>query len=111
MPFDQALAERVRAALKGTRSLKEKRMFGGLAFLVRGHMCCGIVGDDLVVRTGPETYETALARPHARPMDFTGRPLRGLVYVSPAGHRTGRELKGWIQTGIKFVSSLPPKRS
>jgi TfoX-like protein len=109
MPFNQALAVRVREVLQGTRSLKEKQMFGGLAFLVRGHMCCGIVGDDLVVRTGPEAYDAALSKPHARAMDFTGRPMRGLLYVSPAGCRSSKALKSWIQMGTKFVSSLPPK--
>jgi TfoX/Sxy family transcriptional regulator of competence genes len=81
MPFDEALAERVRRLLQGTYSLKEKRMFGGLAFMVRGHMCCGIVGEDFVVRTGPEDYAAALAQPHTRPMDFTGRAMRGFVYA------------------------------
>ena len=65
--------------------MKEERMFGGLAFMLNGHMCCGIVGDDLVVRTGLDRFEAALFRPHPRPMDFTGRPMRGFVYVSPPG--------------------------
>jgi hypothetical protein len=84
-------------------------MFGGLAFIIRGHMCCGIVGEDLVVRTGPEEYEAALAKPHARHMDFTGRAMRGFVYVAPPGYRSVRDLKSWIQRGLRFVSSLPQK--
>lgn len=109
MPFDEALAERVRALLHGPHPLNEKRMFGGLAFMVNGHMCCGIVGKDFVVRTGPEQYEEALSKPHARPMDFTGRPMRGLVYVGPEGYESSRDLKAWIQRGLRFVRTLPSK--
>jgi TfoX/Sxy family transcriptional regulator of competence genes len=109
MPFDKALAERVRALFCGFHSLKEKKMFGGLAFMVDGHMCCGIVEKDFVVRIGPEQYEAALSKPYARPMDFTGRPMRGFVYVSPEGYRSTRNLKAWIQRGLNFVRTLPPK--
>jgi hypothetical protein len=84
-------------------------MFGGLAFIVNGHMCCGIVGKDFVVRTGPDEYEAALSQPHARPMDFTGRAMRGLVYVGPPGYRSTHDLKTWILRGMHFVLSLPPK--
>jgi len=84
-------------------------MFGGLAFMVNGHMCCGIVRKDLVVRTGPDEYEAALSQPHARPMNFTGRPMRGFVYVGPSGCQSTRDLKTWILRGLHFVLSLPPK--
>jgi len=109
MPFNEALADRVRALLLGPHSLKEKCMFGGLAFMVNGHMCCGIVDKDFVVRTGPDEYEAALSQPHARPMDFTGRAMRGFVYVAPEGYRLTRDLKTWIQRGLHFVLSQPPK--
>jgi len=84
-------------------------MFGGLAFMVNGHMCCGVLNKDLVLRVKPEDYERAIARPHARPMDFTGRPMRGFLYVSPAGLQSARDLGAWIRRGLQFVSSLPPK--
>ncbi len=84
-------------------------MFGGLAFMVNGHMCCGIVNKNLVVRTGPTQYDAALSKPHARPMDFNGRPMRGFVYVRPEGYRSTRDLKAWIQQGLHFVRTLPPK--
>jgi hypothetical protein len=84
-------------------------MFGGLAFLVNGHMCCGIVGKDLMVRTGPDDYKTAVTRPHARPMDFTGRPMRGFVYVDAPGCRSPRDLNAWVQRGLRFALSLDPK--
>jgi TfoX-like protein len=109
MPFNEKLAGRVRILLKGQRSLKEKRMFGELAFMLNGHMSCGIVGDDFVVRLGHDKFEAALSRPHARPMDFTGRPMRGFVYVAPPGCRLTRDLNSWIQLGVQFVSSLPKK--
>jgi len=109
MPFDERLAKRVRSLLRGEHSFKEKKMFGGLAFMVNGHMCCGIVGEDLVVRTGVGTYHEALSQPHARPMDFTGRPMRGFVYVGPRGYHSAAMLSSWIQQGLRFVLSLPPK--
>lgn len=109
MPFDDKLAQRTRGLLKGDYELQEKRMFGGLAFMVNGHMCCGISGKDLMVRVGPDIYERALKRPHARKMDFTGKPLRGFIYVAPEGCRTAAQLKGWVKLGLDFVLSLPPK--
>jgi TfoX/Sxy family transcriptional regulator of competence genes len=109
MPFDEALARRTRGLIGGDYTVEEKRMFGGLAFLVNGHMCCGISGQDLMVRVGPDIFERALKRPHARPMDFTGRPLRGFVYVAPEGCRTSAKLNGWVKLGLDFALSLPPK--
>ena len=109
MSYNEKLAERLREALRGQRNVVEKRMFGGLAFMVRGHMCCGIAGDDLMVRVGPEGYTKAIREPHARPMDFTGRPLNGFVYVSPAGHARRQSLAKWVDRALGFVKSLPPK--
>jgi TfoX N-terminal domain len=84
-------------------------MFGGLTFMVNGHMCCGIADKDLVVRTGPKRYEAAISKPHARPMNFTGRPMRGSVYVGPDGYQTTWDLKVWLQRGLHFVRTLQPK--
>ncbi len=109
MAFDEALADRLRVLLSGTPDVVEKKMFGGLAFMVNGHMCVGIVGDDLMVRTGPDGFDDALAQPHARPMDFTGRPMRGWLYVAPEGFRGARDLKAWVQRGLRFVHSQTPK--
>jgi TfoX/Sxy family transcriptional regulator of competence genes len=106
MAFDPDLAQQVREALAGKRGVVERKMFGGLAFMMRGNMCCGVSGNDLMVRVGLERYEDALARPHARPMDFTGKPLRGFVYVGPDGHD---DLKAWVARGLAFVRTLPPK--
>lgn len=88
MPFDETLANRIRERMKGRSGIAERKMFGGLAFLLRGHMCCGVVGSDLVVRVGPDAYERLLREPCARPIDFTARPLKGMVYVSLSGDWT-----------------------
>jgi len=109
VPFDEKLARRIRNLLKGWQSVEEKRMFGGLAFMVNGHMCCGVLNNDLVLRLGQEEYEEAISHTHARPMDFTGRPLRGLLYVSPAGLRSAHSLRAWVGRSLRFVSTLPPK--
>ncbi|HEX6202443.1 MAG TPA: TfoX/Sxy family protein [Thermoanaerobaculia bacterium] len=109
MAHSEVLAARVRRALAGHPGLAEKRMFGGLCFLLRGNMCCGVVGDELMVRVGPEEHRAALALPHAREMDFTGRPLRGFVYVSPAGIAADAELAAWVERGARFAESLPAK--
>ena len=109
MPFDEHIAQRVRDILAEECPATERRMFGGLAFMVNGHMCCGIVGEVLVVRVGPNLYEQALSQPHARLMDFTGRSMKGFVYVDRPGYRTTASLRKWVRTGIRFVVSLPAK--
>ena len=113
MAYDTDLADRVRAALRQATAriapTREIRMFGGLCFMVGGHMCCGVAGKDLVVRVGPMALKDALAQPHARPMDFTGRPLKGFVYVSPAGCRRAADLGKWLGLGLSFVRSLPTR--
>jgi hypothetical protein len=90
----------------------EKKMFGGLCFMVGGAMCCGLTKTDFIVRVGPEGYDDALAQPHARPMDFTGRPLKGMVYVRPEGIRTDAALARWVRRGLVFLlGSAPAGRS
>lgn len=111
MAYDEKLAERVREALSDRKGLTEKKMFGGLAFMLRGHMCCGVLQDDLVVRVGPKRYEQALSQPHARPMNFTGRPLKGFVTVGPLGYRTDKALQKWVKQAVEFISLLQPKNS
>jgi len=111
MPYNEKLAERTREALRERDDVSEQKMFGGLAFMVAGHMCVGIVENELMVRVGPHVYEAALAEAHTRPMDFTGRPLRGMVYVGAAGLRSEAALSAWIRRGLGFVSTLPPKAS
>jgi TfoX/Sxy family transcriptional regulator of competence genes len=109
MAYDEGLAQRIRGVFTDREDVIEKKMFGGLAFMVRGHMCCGVSGDDLMLRVGPDQYNEALAQPHARPMDFTGRPMKGFVYVDQAGLDSDDDLEAWIGRGLTFVLALPPK--
>jgi TfoX/Sxy family transcriptional regulator of competence genes len=109
MAYDEALAARVRSAFAGEPGVIEKKMFGGLAFMVRGNMACGVVGDEMMVRVGPGNYDDALSRPHARPMDFTGRPMRGMVYVAGAGFKSDSDLAAWVEAGASFARNLPAK--
>ena len=109
MAYDERLAARIRARLATEPDLAEKRMFGGLAFLHRGRMFAGVTGDALMLRVGAPGHAAALARPHVREMDFTGRPLTGYVYVDPPGIATDAQLSAWIGRGLAFVATLPEK--
>jgi hypothetical protein len=106
--FDAELAERVRDVLGPRTDLVEKKMFGGLAFLLRGNMCCGVHGDDLIVRVGPGQDEAALAQPGARPFDITGRPMSGWILVAPEGTAGADALIEWVDRALAFVETLPP---
>jgi hypothetical protein len=108
MAYDDSLAERVRAALAGEEGLTERKMFGGLAFMLHGNMACGIVKDELMLRLGPEGADAALDRPHVRQMDFTGRPMTGMVFVSAPGLE-GSSLEGWIAEAVSYARTFPPK--
>jgi TfoX/Sxy family transcriptional regulator of competence genes len=103
--YDETMAERVRLELAPLTPFTERKMFGGLCFLIGGNMACGIVREELMVRTGPNEYEAALKRPGARPMDFTGRPMRGMVMVDP-GSLAGETLGEWIRLGATFAGGL-----
>lgn len=105
MAYDEALADRLRAALAPYEPA-ERKMFGGIAFMIHGNMACGIIGRDLMVRVGPEGHDAALAQAHVRPMDFTGRPMRGYVYVAPAGTESDFDLTRWASLGAEYASSL-----
>ena len=110
MSYDEGLAERLRKALQSQRGISEKKMFGGLALMSRGYMFIGIIGDTLMARVGPEYYEQALARPHVRVMDFTGKAMKGYVFVDPPGFESDFDLSDWIQRCHRFVQSLPAKK-
>jgi TfoX/Sxy family transcriptional regulator of competence genes len=109
MAFDDQLARRVRTLLAEVPDVSEQRMFGGLAFLVSGHMACGIVGSDLMLRLGEAGADAALDRPHVRPMDFTGRPMRTMVYIAAEGIVTDPALEHWVEHAVEYVRALPPK--
>ena len=99
----------IRAVLEEEKGVGEKKMFGGVAFLVDGKMFVGIVKQDLMVRVGPERYRAALKRKHVRPMDFTGKPMEGYVYVAPEGVAEDDQLAEWVRLGAAFARSLPAK--
>ena len=110
MPYDETAAQRVRCILSKRRDMVERKMMGGLCFMVGGSMCCGITGDAVMVRVGAEAYRRTLARLHVRPLEFAGRRPRGFVLVDPEGYRTDTMLRSWVQRGIDCVATLPPKR-
>ncbi len=109
MSYDPAAAERVRQLLSGRNDVVEKKMVGGLSFLVNGNMCCGITGMALMVRVGAESREQALCEPHVRPMLFAGRVLPGFICIEPEGYAADDALASWVQRGLDFVSGLPAK--
>ena len=109
MAYDEALAERVRKMIGGRGDLTEKKMFGGLAFMLHGHMALGIVGDELMVRVGKDGLEAAPSKPHARPMDFTGKAMKGMVYVGVDGTKNPNSLEAWVGRGVGFADTMPPK--
>jgi len=108
--YDADLAERVRAVLPAAAAVTERQMFGGLAFMLGGHMFCGVVKDTLMVRLGPDGADRALDRPHVRPMDFTGRPMKGMVFVEAPALR-GPALRQWVDAAAAYVRGLPPKQN
>lgn len=110
MAFSEELAQRIRRLLAQVGQVDEKRMFGGVAFMVRGNMACGVLGPDIIVRVGPASYAEALTRPGARVFDMTGKPMSGWVRVSPAGHVfDDAALARWVAQGVAFAESLPAK--
>src|SRR5437899_12845010 len=110
MAYDEKLAKRIRKLIAGNERLTERKMFGGIAFMLNGNMFCGVIRDDLMARVGPDRHEEALASAGARPMDFAARPMNGMVFVSPEGSATAEQLRGWAEQTLDFVRSLPPKK-
>ena len=110
MAYDEGLAQRIRELLEGDVPFEEKKMFGGVAFMVRAYMAVGITGEDLMVRLAKEDHDAAVARAHVRTMDFTGKPMKGFVYVGPEGVASDEVLGEWVKRGVSYVGSLPPKK-
>jgi hypothetical protein len=109
MTFSERTAHQIRRAIGNTPGFSERQMYSGIAFMVQGNLCCGVLEDNLVVRVGPDTYDDALREPHTRPMDFTGRALPGFVYVDRAGFASAASLAQWIERSLRFARTLPPK--
>jgi TfoX/Sxy family transcriptional regulator of competence genes len=109
MAYDEALADRMRDALADRDDVTERKMFGGLAFLLSGNMCCGVIGSNAMLRLGEEAVDAALDEPHTRPMDFTGRPMKNMVYVEPEALEDDGDVRRWVGRAVAFAGSLPPK--
>jgi len=109
MAYSEHLAQRIRDALAGDRAITERKMFGGIAFLRHGHMFAGILDSSLMARVGQANHADSLDRKHVRPMDFTGKPMKGYVFVDAPGIRTESQLRFWLERCERFVATLPPK--
>ena len=109
MPFNEALAERIRRGLARKKGVEEKKLFGCIAFLLHGNVVVGVWKDSLIVRLGPEGGDEALLEPHVKEFDITGRAMKGWVVVAPEGVGSDDQLRGWIQRAVKFVGKLPAK--
>lgn len=109
MAYDLGLADRIRVVLGRSGDFSERKMFGGFCFLVNGHMCCGIVKSDLMLRLTPETAMAALREPHTRPMDFTGKPMKSMIYVDATGIDSDPSLERWVRTAERVAQALPSK--
>lgn len=108
MAYDEEIATRVRRAL-GRKQTDERKMFGGIAFMLNGHMCCGVSDDKVVLRLGNEGAAAAIEESDIEEMDFTGKPMKSMVYLAKGIHTDQKKLKKWIDQAARFVSSLPPK--
>ena len=109
MAYSEALAEHIRRRLARRKNIEEKKMFGGVGFLLHGNLLVGVWKESLIVRLGPEEGEAAALEEHVKPFDITGRPMKGWVLVAPVGVEGDDQLSGWIQRAWKFVAALPPK--
>lgn len=109
MTYNKELAEKVEKALGAQKGISARKMFGGMCFLLNGNMCVGVLNDDLVIRCGADAQSKLLDKPYTRPMDFTGKPMKSMIYISPSGWKKNADLKEWIKHGIAFVKTLPKK--
>ena len=110
MPYSESLAQRLRQTVAGRRGITEKKMFGGVGFLLNGHMCVGVWKHSLIARINPDNYAAALIEPHVQEFDITGRPMRGWIMVEPDGIDSDEQLNAWVRRSLDFVSALPKKQ-
>ena len=109
MPFDEVVAARVRSEMANLPGYSERNMFGGVCFMINGNMCCGVVRDELMLRLGNDLAGTSLDEAHTRPMDFTGKPMRSMIYVEPEGFSSKAGLRYWVEKAVNCARTLPPK--
>ena len=110
MAFDETLAKRIRTILAARKDLVEKHMFGGVCFMIRRRMCCGIIDSSLMARLDPDLADRLADHPHVRPMDFTGKPMRGYLFVDPEGIDSPKALKSWIERSVAYVETMPVQK-
>jgi len=110
MAYDEKLEARIRDLLGPRPDLESKKMFGGLCFLINGNMACGVLNDDLIAKVDPERNDALLKKPGARPFDFSGRPMKGILYVGPGGVKGAKDLRFWVETSVEHALSKPPKK-
>jgi hypothetical protein len=110
MAYDRGLADRVRSILERRAGFSERQMFGGIAFMINGHMCCGVMKTDLMLRLAPEAVVSGLRRPHTRLMDFSGKPMKSMMLVDAVGSDSDEALHEWVESALAFVGTLPPKK-
>ena len=111
MAYEEEFADRIRAALRGRMGFAERKMFGGVGFLLSGNMCVGIWKENLILRIGPEEYAGFLTRPHVKLFDITGRPMAGWIMVEPGGFTDAKALARWIDHAVNYVKVLPAKKN
>jgi len=109
MAYDQVLAGRIRSMLADVAGMDEKKMFGGIGFLIQGNMACGVNGNDLIVRVGPDQYTQAMEQPNTKVFDLTGKPMTGWIVVLPSGVAADADLERWVVRGLEFAKTLPAK--
>lgn len=109
MAYSEDLADRIRELIHNKPGYQEKKMFGGIGFLIRGNMACGVIREDLIVRVGEKKYTDALLQPHVELFDMTGRAMTGWVIVKEPGYRDDQQLRGWVDQGVEYALTLPPK--
>lgn len=109
MAYDEGLSQRIRELLADRPDLVEKKMFGGVGYMLQGNMACGVNKDELIVRVAPESHEELLEKPHTRTFDLTGRPMKGWILVAPGGYESDTDLQNWVELGVEFALSLPAK--
>ena len=109
MTLDEGLAQRIRDQISDLAGYEEKRMFGGIGFLLRGNMACGVNKENLIIRVGPDYYQEALSKPNAKIFDMTGRPMTGWIVVTEAGYQKDAGFQEWVDRGVAFALTLPAK--
>ena len=110
MAYDTKLAERILKQLVGQKGLTERKMFGGIGFMLNGNLCAGVHADEMIVRCAIEDTDKLLTKPHAKIFDLAGKPMRGWLLVDPKGLKTEAALGNWVEVGVKFAGALPPKK-